>query len=95
MPGSVAEEAILQTLAIAETVALSEWRSKAFEAGCLSNKDLLERARPIEQLLDEREWRESHLQSLEIKDRLYSNAFFYAAKLLLASTIDGPYPSCE
>lgn len=84
-----------QTLAFAEIVALSEWKTKTFDAGCLSTKDLLERARPIEQLLEEREWRESHLQSQELKDRLYSDAFFYAAKILLASTIDGPYPSCK
>lgn len=84
-----------QTLALAEIVALSEWRDKAYHAGCLASKDLLERARPIEQLLEEREWRESHLQTLCVKEQLYSDCFFYAAQILLASTVDGPYPACQ
>lgn len=74
---------------------LSEWKAKAIEAGCLVSRDLLERARPIEQLLEEREWREGHLQNLEIKDQLYGDTFFYAAKILLASVIDGPFPSSK
>jgi hypothetical protein len=76
-------------------VGLSEWKAKAIEAGCLVSRDLLERARPIEQLLEEREWREGHLKNLEIKDQLYGDTFFYAAKILLASVIDGPFPSSK
>jgi hypothetical protein len=76
-------------------VGLSEWKLKAIDAGCLVSRDLLERARPIEQLLEEREWREGHLQTSEIKDQLYSDTFFYAAKILLASVIDGPFPSSK
>jgi hypothetical protein len=59
------------------------------------SRDLLERARPIEQLLEEREWREGHLKTLELKDQLYGDTFYYAAKILLASAIDGPYPMSE
>lgn len=86
---------VWQTLALAEIVALSEWRNKVFEAGCLTAKDLLDKARPIEQLLEEREWRESHLQTLELRERLYSDCFFLVAQILLASVVDGPYPSSE
>ena len=74
---------------------LSEWKAKAIDAGCLVSRDLLERARPIEQLLEEREWRESHLKNLEFKDQLYGDTFLHAAKILLASVIDGPFPSSE
>jgi hypothetical protein len=76
-------------------VGLSEWKANAIDAGCLVSRDLLERARPIEQLLDEREWREGHLHTLEIKDQLYGDTFFYAARILLASVIDGPFPSSK
>lgn len=74
---------------------LSEWKAKAIEAGCLVSRDLLERARPIEQLLEEREWREGHLKFLETKDQLYGDTFFYAARILLASVVDGPFPLSE
>ncbi|WVQ83381.1 hypothetical protein IAT38_005522 [Cryptococcus sp. DSM 104549] len=48
-------------LALAEIVALSEWRERAEKQGCLSFRELMRRAQSIEQLLDERAWRESHL----------------------------------
>ncbi|WWD00503.1 hypothetical protein V866_007419 [Kwoniella sp. B9012] len=102
-------------LAMCETVALSEWKEKAESVGCLSYKELLERSSKIEKLLDERSWRESHLDinsfsfsstsptSLggdngqtkamegELR-RVMSDVFYGSVKVLLAVTVNGPYP---
>nr|XP_019005217.1 uncharacterized protein I203_02063 [Kwoniella mangroviensis CBS 8507]OCF68678.1 hypothetical protein I203_02063 [Kwoniella mangroviensis CBS 8507] len=102
-------------LAMCETVALSEWKEKAEFVGCLSYKELLERSSKIEKLLDERSWRESHLDinsfsfsstsptSLSGNDgqtkamegelrRVMSDVFYGSVKVLLAVTVNGPYP---
>ncbi|KAK8847335.1 hypothetical protein IAR55_005192 [Kwoniella newhampshirensis] len=90
-------------LALVETVALAEWRQDAEHAGSLSVKELLRRASKIEGLLDERPWRESHLKrpktivpgeegpSNDVR-RLMSDVFYGAAKVLLASVVNGPHP---
>lgn len=71
--------------------------------GCLSLKELLRRGAAIEKLLDERAWREVHLErpsspplnregpSDDLR-RVMSDAFHGAAKVLLASVINGPFP---
>jgi hypothetical protein len=84
---------------MAEIVALAEWREKYVTSGMLSIRDLLERARPIERLLEEREWREHHLfQTVHergtdiIGRRLLSNVFYHGTRVLLTVTIDGSHP---
>ncbi|WVW78542.1 hypothetical protein I302_100497 [Kwoniella bestiolae CBS 10118] len=89
-------------LAMCETVALSEWKCKAESAGCLSYKELLERATRIEKLMDERSWRESHLDIPETgKDesdtgaelrKVLSDVFYGSVKVLLAVAVNGPFP---
>lgn len=90
-------------LAYAEVVALSEWRERVERMGCLSLKELLRRGAAIEKLLDERAWREAHLErpsspplnregpSDDLR-RVMSDVFYGAAKVLLASVINGPFP---
>ena len=92
-----------QLLAYAEVVALSEWRERVERMGCLSLKELLRRGAAIEKLLDERAWREAHLErpsspplnregpSDDLR-RVMSDVFYGAAKVLLASVINGPFP---
>ncbi|OWZ33025.1 hypothetical protein C356_05516 [Cryptococcus neoformans c45] len=90
-------------LAIAEIVALSEWKEKAQRAGCLSYIDLIYRSSAIQKLLDERAWRECHLDqpslsSSEQEDtndsmrRIMTDIFFGSARVLLACVINGPFP---
>ncbi|WVQ87096.1 hypothetical protein IAS59_000817 [Cryptococcus gattii] len=90
-------------LAYAEIVALSEWRERVERMGCLSLKELLRRGTAIEKLLDERAWREAHLELPSILPinkegpghdlrRIMSDVFYGAAKVLLASVINGPFP---
>ncbi|ODN82288.1 hypothetical protein L202_02568 [Cryptococcus amylolentus CBS 6039] len=89
-------------LAYTEIVALSEWKDRVEKLGCLSMKELLRRAEGIEKLMDERAWRESHLDRPREKGkatakademrRVMSDVFFGAAKVLLASVINGPFP---
>jgi len=47
-------------------VALSEWKERAEEAGCLDPQQLLLRAAPIEKLLGERAWREAHFDEAPV-----------------------------
>ncbi|ODN85250.1 hypothetical protein L198_07573 [Cryptococcus wingfieldii CBS 7118] len=89
-------------LAYTEIVALVEWKDRVEKLGCLSMKELLRRAEGIEKLMDERAWRESHLDRPRKKRRgegkademrrVMSDVFFGAAKVLLASVINGPFP---
>ncbi|WWC67881.1 uncharacterized protein I206_101798 [Kwoniella pini CBS 10737] len=90
-------------LAMAETVALSEWKDRAESAGCLSYKELLDRAANVEKILNERAWRESHLDrpinadddsedSAALLRRVMSDVFHGSVKVLLAITINGPFP---
>lgn len=53
-------------LALAETVALSEWKERAEEAGFCNLEQLKQRAAPIEKLLQERAWRESHFDEAPV-----------------------------
>jgi len=86
-------------LAIAETIALSEWKDKALEMGRLSIRELMERATAIELLLAQRRWRERHLfdsnDPLTLQRREFSNIFFHSARVLLAVTVNGCYPEGE
>ena len=50
-------------LAIAETVALSEWKERAQAAGFFQQEQLAQRAAPVLKLLGERAWRESHFDA--------------------------------
>lgn len=91
-------------LALAETVQLSEWKEYAESTGCLSVRELLRRAAIIETLLQERSWREGLLDtgtddgsSSETPEnqsaiRVMREIFYGAAKLYLATVINGPYP---
>ncbi|WRT64835.1 uncharacterized protein IL334_001771 [Kwoniella shivajii] len=91
-------------LAMCETIALSEWKDRAEAAGCLSYKELLDRAATVEKILDERAWRESHLDqpsteeeeptadSASVLRRVMSDVFHGSAKVLLAVTLNGPFP---
>ena len=51
---------------MAETVALSEWKERAEEAGFFSIEQLKQRAAPIEKLLSERAWREAHFDEAPV-----------------------------
>ncbi|ORX36937.1 fungal-specific transcription factor domain-domain-containing protein [Kockovaella imperatae] len=91
-------------LALARTIALSEWKEHAEKAGCLSIKELVQRAASIEKLLAERSWRQSHLDetpdsSSSRRDgertgliRFISDIFHSATQVLLATVVNGPYP---
>jgi len=94
-------------LALAETVQLSEWKEYAESTGCLSVRELLRRAATIETLLQERSWREGLLdanggivddglsgESPENQSaiRVMREIFYGAARLYLATVINGPYP---
>ncbi|WVQ76103.1 hypothetical protein IAR50_005743 [Cryptococcus sp. DSM 104548] len=116
-------------LVYTEIVALADWKDRVEKLGCLSMKELLRRAEGIEKLMDERAWRESHLDrptsasprstrpggfgstwgtGVGVGDgekgagtskgkademrRAMSDVFFGAAKVLLASVINGPFP---
>lgn len=90
-------------MAYAEIVALSEWRERVERMGCLSLKELLRRGTAIGKLLEERAWREAHLELPSILPinkegpghdlrRIMSDVFYGAAKVLLASVINGPFP---
>ncbi|WVQ83360.1 hypothetical protein IAT38_005499 [Cryptococcus sp. DSM 104549] len=91
-------------LAIAEIVALAEWKEREEKAGSLSYNELVERAGAIKNLLDERAWRESHLdgrpgskdteedRASEDLRRIMTDVFYGSAKVLLAITVNGPYP---
>lgn len=87
-------------------MALSEWKEKAQRAGCLSYIDLINRSSAIQKLLDERAWRECHLDqpsfsSSEQEDtndsmrRIMTDIFFGSARVLLACVINGPFPRGE
>jgi hypothetical protein len=97
-------------LALAETVQLSEWKEYAESTGCLSVRELLRRAATIETLLQERSWREGLLdanggvvddgssgESPENQSaiRVMREIFYGAARLYLATVINGPYPRGE
>jgi hypothetical protein len=99
-----------QMLALAETVQLSEWKEYAESTGCLSVRELLRRAATIETLLQERSWREGLLdanggvvddgssgESPENQSaiRVMREIFYGAARLYLATVINGPYPRGE
>lgn len=83
-------------LAIAETIALSEWKQEARRMGQLSLRSLLTHASGIERLLEERYWRESHL--IEAADvgglqrKAMSDVFYHAARVLLATVVNGCFP---
>lgn len=93
-------------LALAEIVQLSEWKEYAESTGCLSVKELLRRAAAIEQLLSERAWREGLLDANQTEDggtdsesaedqtaiRIMREIFFNAARVYLATVINGPFP---
>jgi len=94
-------------LALAETVQLSEWKEYAESTGCLSIRELLRRAATIETLISERSWREGLLdgngngtddgissESPENQSaiRIMREIFYGAARLYLATVINGPYP---
>ncbi|WVF69939.1 hypothetical protein IAT40_004724 [Kwoniella sp. CBS 6097] len=91
-------------LAMCEVIALSEWKDRAEEAGCLSYRELLNRAAAVEKILNERAWRESHLdrpahhdlsaEAYQTRDlrRIMSDVFFGSVKVLLAVVINGPFP---
>ncbi|OCF37396.1 hypothetical protein I316_00517 [Kwoniella heveanensis BCC8398] len=91
-------------LAMCEVTALSEWKDRAEEAGCLSYRELLNRAASVEKILNERAWRESHLdrpahydpstEAYQTRDlrRIMSDVFFGSVKVLLAVVINGPFP---
>ncbi|KLT40037.1 hypothetical protein CC85DRAFT_165168 [Cutaneotrichosporon oleaginosum] len=79
-------------LALAETIALSEWKEGEVRAGRLSLRALLARASAIEEILDERPRREAHLLCATPARRAVSDIFFHSARVLLATTIHGPYP---
>ncbi|EKD04787.1 hypothetical protein A1Q2_00898 [Trichosporon asahii var. asahii CBS 8904] len=76
-------------LAIAETVALSEWKDQQSAAGCLSVRELLHRSSAIERLLSEREARE-HFD--DPARRLVADVFYHGSRVLLATVVDGCYP---
>nr|XP_018265619.1 uncharacterized protein I303_01989 [Kwoniella dejecticola CBS 10117]OBR87777.1 hypothetical protein I303_01989 [Kwoniella dejecticola CBS 10117] len=90
-------------LAMAETIALSEWKDRAESAGYLSYKEFLDRAGNVEKILNERAWRESHLDrptnadeeaedSTSMLRRVMSDVFHGSVKVLLAVTVNGPFP---
>ncbi|WVQ97982.1 hypothetical protein IAU59_005102 [Kwoniella sp. CBS 9459] len=91
-------------LAMCEVIALSEWKDRAEEAGCLSYRELLNRAAAVEKILNERAWRESHLdrpahhdvgaETYQTRDlrRIMSDVFYGSVKVLLAVVINGPFP---
>jgi hypothetical protein len=94
-----------QMLALAETVQLSEWKEYAESTGCLSVRELLRRAAFIETLLQERNWREGLLDGSNESEsfsnespenqsaiRVMREIFYGAAKLYLATVINGPFP---
>ncbi|OCF74199.1 hypothetical protein I204_04569 [Kwoniella mangroviensis CBS 8886] len=84
-------------LALAETVALSEWKDKAIRSGTLSHRTLVERADSIERLLLERKWREEHLFQPDdpstVQRMAMSNVFHHGVRVLLATVLDGCYPN--
>nr|XP_019044396.1 hypothetical protein I302_07680 [Kwoniella bestiolae CBS 10118]OCF23326.1 hypothetical protein I302_07680 [Kwoniella bestiolae CBS 10118] len=84
-------------LALAETVALSEWKEKAIRSGTLSHRALVERADSIERLLMERKWREEHLFQPDdpstVQRMAMSNVFHHGVRVLLATVLDGCYPN--
>ena len=51
---------------MAETVALSEWKERAEEAGYSNAEQLKQRAAPIAKLLSERAWREAHFDEAPV-----------------------------
>ncbi|WRT70443.1 uncharacterized protein IL334_007441 [Kwoniella shivajii] len=83
-------------LALAETIALSEWKEKSLRTGSLSNRCLVEKADAIERLLDERRWREDHLfernDTLTVHRMAMSNVFQHGVRVLLATVVDGCFP---
>ncbi|WVR04577.1 hypothetical protein IAU60_001585 [Kwoniella sp. DSM 27419] len=105
-PASGTEPLLLmdRLLALCEVVALSEWKERAEDAGCMSIRELLNRSTVVEKLLNERAWRESHLDQPNITDigtdayhardmrRIMSDVFYGSVKVLLGVVINGPFP---
>lgn len=79
-------------LAIAEIVALSEWKDHQCLSGTLSIRELLHRSSSIERLLSEREARETFDDPAR---RLVADAFFHGAQVLLATVVNGCHPHVE
>lgn len=83
-------------MAIAEIIELGEWKDTAQSVGRLSMRDLMERTNSIERLLAQRRWRERHLFDSDdvptAQRRAVSDVFFHSARVLLATTLNGPFP---
>lgn len=80
-------------LALAETLALSEWKEAAQREGRLSVRELLRRADGVERILAQRAWSEAHLAQSDPHRRAVSDVFFRAVRVLLATVVNGPYPA--
>ncbi|KAL1409299.1 hypothetical protein Q8F55_003278 [Vanrija albida] len=83
-------------LAMAETISLSEWKHEAARMGQLSLRSLLAHASGVERLLDERSWRERHLFEATdlggLQRKAMSDVFYHAARVLLATVVNGCFP---
>ncbi|WVW86445.1 hypothetical protein I302_108493 [Kwoniella bestiolae CBS 10118] len=113
-PGGFALEGIVPTmgaidnttlLALAEIVALSQWRTESLKTGTLDIEELVQRGHEIKILLNERSWREKRISissynSKEEKDReeigkLMSDCQYESARLFLAIAVNGPFPKIK